>query len=302
MPSLMQQKAMQSAGMQTAIQRGFISRLWIVVTLLPLLCTAQMAYAAYGSVTQDSDIDPTIVKIDENAFLGEKIAADYALMDQNGTEFTTGDLLGKPLILALSYYTCDGACSALNSNLRMTLDGVDDWKLGKDYRVLTVSFDRHDTTEKLQTFMHKSGFADALPAGWRMATMKNPEDIKRLTDSMGFKFFWSPRDALFLHPSVYIMLSPEGRVTRYLYGASVAPEDIEFSITKAYGEELSPANVINFIVGACYSYNFKDGKYKVNIPLFVAAGGLIFGVGLIITGYTIMKHRRERDENKIVTV
>ena len=287
---------MQSTEMATGMKRGMISRLLPVFAFLLAVFWVETALAAYGNVTQNSDVDPSIVKIDEKAFLGEKIPAEYVLIDQDGSEFNLGDMLGKPLILALSYYTCDGACSALNTNLKLTLDGVDNWKLGQDYRVLTVSFDRHDTTARLQEFMHKTGFSE-VPDGWKMATFKDPENIKRLTDSLGYKFFWSPRDAIFLHPNVYIMLSPKSRVTRYLYGASIAPEDMGISITKAQGEEQSPANVINFLVGACYSYNYKDGKYAVNIPLFVAAGGLIFGMGTIAVGFSIMKSRREKNEN-----
>jgi len=290
----MRQLAMQPTGMAIGVRRGMVSRLVPALAFLLAVFWVEAALAAYGNVTQSSDVDPSIVKIDERVFLGEKIPADYVLIDQDGSEFNLGDMLGKPLILALSYYTCDGACSALNTNLRLTLDGVDDWKLGQDYRVLTASFDRNDTPAKLQDFMQKTGFTEELPAGWKMATFKDPENIKRLTDSVGYKFFWSPRDAIFLHPNVYIMLSPKGRVMRYLYGASIASDDMELSITKAQGEKQSPANVINFLVGACYSYNYKDGKYAVNIPLFVAAGGLIFGMGTIAVGFSIMKYRRDK--------
>ncbi len=267
-----------------------------------LFASAESAYAAYGNVTQDSQVDPRVVKIDEKQFLGEMIDPGYVLLDEQGREFRFGDMLGKPLILALSYYSCDGACPTLNRNLRETLGGVDRWTLGQDYQVLTLSFDRNDTTASIQEFMHHAGFKGDLPEGWSIATFKDPEDIKRFTNAIGYKYFWSPRDRMFLHPSVYIMLSPKGRVARYLYGASVGSSDLEISITKSYGEEISPSNVINFVLGACYSYNYKDGKYTINIPLFVAAGGLLFGVLLIIIGVTIMKRRRVKNENQIIHV
>jgi len=98
-----------------------------------------------------------------------------------------------------------------------------------------------------------------------------------------------------MHPNVYIMVSPKGRVTRYLYGANISGNDIDLSITKAIGEELSSANVINFLVGACYSYNYKDGKYKINIPIFVAAGGLIFGLSLMNGGFVVTRRRKRKE-------
>jgi len=253
------------------------------------------AYAAYGKVTQNSDVDPTIVKIEESDFLGVKIDKSYPMIDQHGKEFVLGDMLGtKPTILALSYYRCDGACSVLNRNLWNTLKEVEQWKIDRDFNVLTVSFDRHDDPAALKKFMEYAGFQDGLPSGWKMATLKNPEDIVKLTSSMGYKFFWSPRDAIFLHPNVYIMLSPKGRITRYLYGANISGNDMDISITKAKGETVSSANVINFLVGACYSYNYKDGKYKINYPLFVAAGALVFGLTLMFGGFAVTRRKRNR--------
>ena len=265
------------------------------VAFVVAMSFSTLAYAAYGKVTENSDVDPTIVKIKEVDFLGVKIDDTYQMIDQNGQEFAFGELFGtKPTILALSYYRCDGACSVLNRNLWNTLLETKQWQIGKDFNVVTVSFDPHDTPETLQKFMKIAGFGDGLPDGWRMTTMKNPEDIVKLTASMGYKYFWSPRDAIFLHPNVYIMLSPQGRVTRYLYGANISGQDMDISLTKALAEKISSANVINFIIGSCYSYNYKDGKYKINYPLFVAAGALIFGLTLMFGGFAVTKRKRNK--------
>jgi len=265
------------------------------ISFVLAMSISTVAYAAYGKVTENSDVDPTVVKIKESDFLGVMVEKDYRLIDQFGSEFSFQDLLGKPTILAMSYYRCDGACSVLNRNLWNTLQETTQWQIGKDFNVVTISFDPHDTPVTLKKFMRVAGFGDGLPNGWRMTTMKDPKDIMKLTGSMGYKFFWSPRDAIFLHPNVYIMLSPKGRVTRYLYGANISGKDMDISLTKAIGEKLSPANVINFIVGSCYSYNYKDGKYSINYPLFIAAGALIFGLMLIIGSFTHMKRRKRKE-------
>ena len=255
---------------------------------------AEQALAAYGNVNATSDVDPEVVKVKELDFLGVKVSGDYRLLDSTGREFTLKEFqAGKPMVLALSYYSCDGSCPVLNRNLRNTLSGVDDWELGKDFKVLTVSFDKHDTPETVQTFLDYSQFED-VPEGWAITTLKDGEDIKRLTDSIGYKFFWSPRDAMFLHPSVYVMLSPEGRVTRYLYGATISPEDLEISLTKALAGKTSEANVINFIVGACYSYNYEDGKYSINYPLFIALGALGMGLTMLAIGSFVLIRKRRR--------
>ncbi len=257
------------------------------------MLSPQEAQAAYGNVTEDSQIDPAIFEIKEGNFLGGKVSGDFLLQDAAGNSFRLGDMPAKPLILVLSYFTCDGACSVINRTLANTLKGVDRWQIGRDYNVLTVSFDRHDTPATMRAFMHKMGY-DNLPDGWRMATMKNRADIDRLAASIGFKFFWSPRDRIFLHPSVYTVLSPKGMITRYLYAGKVDADDVELAITKAMGGEISPANIIDFVVAACHSYNYKDGKYKLNIPLFVALGGLIGGVSLMVGGFIVAKRKRKR--------
>ena len=262
----------------------------IMLTVLP----GEKAWASYGNIPQNTHIDPELVRIDEKTYLGTKLTSDYVMQDADGNEFRLGELMGKPLILMLSYYNCDGVCPVLNKNLTATLAEVKRWRLGEDFNVLTVSFDRHDTPESLRMFMDHTGFASGMPAGRRMALLKNPEDIQKLTQSIGFKYFWSARDAMFLHPNVYTVLSPEGRVTRYLYGASISGQDMELSITKAYGNEITPANLINFVLGTCYSYNYEDGKYAVNYPLFIAFGSMMFGVSMIIGGSMIMKKKKRR--------
>jgi len=286
------------------------NRLWLFPMLaclfsvmgLGVTISPELAQAAYGNVTAESQIDPKIFQIREKDFLGGKVDGDYVLRDASGNSFKLGDLPAKPLILVLSYFTCDGACSVINRTLANTLKGIDRWKLGKDYNVLTVSFDQHDTPATMREFRKKMGF-EQLPQGWRMATMQNRKDIDRLAGSIGFKFFWSPRDRIFLHPSVYTVLSPTGQITRYLYAGKVDADDVELAITKAMSGEISPVNIIDFVVAACHSYNYKDGKYKLNIPLFVAIGGLIAGVTLMVGGFLITKRKRDRlRKDMVVTI
>lgn len=267
-------------------------RLLMLSLLFATLWAADPADAAYGTVSP-SHVDPEIMKINEQQYLGVSLDSDYRLIDSAGKEFSLAEMSGKPYLLVLSYYDCDGACSLINKNLKNTLSQVDAWTLGKDFRVLTVSFDRNDTPETLQMFLHHAGFVDGLPDGWRMAMLKDPADIERLTGSVGYKFFWEPRDRVFLHPNVYLMVSPEGRVVRFLYGSTISAQDVEYSITKAFGNELSASNVINFILGACYSYNYKDGKYSLNYPLFIALGSLVIGIVGLIWGSIVMRQRAE---------
>ena len=269
---------------------------YLVLSLaLWLLAWPGYLQAAHGNVSQSTRIDPKLLRIDEGKHLGAKIDGNYRLRDERGNLFTLGDMLGKPLLVVLSYYSCDGACPTINRNLKETLTGVKDWELEKDYRVLTLSFDRHDNSQRLRIFMQHAGFGEQAPNGWRIALFSETAEITRFTQALGYSYFWSPRDALFMHPNVYILLSAEGRVMRYLYGTSIDSKDMGIAITKASANETAPANIANFLLATCYSYNFQDGKYSVNYPLFIAVGSLLLGVVMILTGAIAMKRRRRRE-------
>ena len=119
-----------------------------------VLCSAfaiSTAKAQYNRVPE-SYIDPSTFQIDEQKVLGVKVDKNLALIDESGQPFTLGDKLGKPLILVLSYYTCDGRCSIINADLRDRLEGVTDIKMGEDFEVLTISFDKQGNLEKLGVF------------------------------------------------------------------------------------------------------------------------------------------------------
>ena len=131
--------------------------------------------------------------------------------------------------------------------------------------------------------------------GWTFAMLENAEDIKAFTGSLGFNFFWSPRDRTFFHPGVFIITSPIGRVTRYLYALSNEPQDVDIAIVEARMEKMraTPKELLNLAVSLCYSYNFKEGRYTINYPLFIAVGSLFFGVVLFAVAMVVF-HRRRR--------
>lgn len=283
------------AGSSSSLAKGIRLFALMLSLMLWVLVVPGAALAMHGNSQQPTQVGPEQLRIDEGKYLGSKIAGDYRLRDANGKSFTLGDMLGKPLVIVLSYYNCDGACTSMNRNLRETLAGMEEMEMEQDYRVLTLSFDRHDNSQRLHKFMQHAGFEQQAPKGWRLALFKETTDITRFTEALGYRHFWSPRDALFLHPNVYILLSAEGQVMRYLYGASIDSKEMELAITKAYHHEATPANVVNFLLATCYSYNYQDGKYAINYPLFIAVGILLFGATIAVIVTVSIKRRRRRE-------
>ncbi len=243
----------------------------------------------------ESTIDPKVVAIDERAHLGTRIDGRFRLRDASGRVFALADYRGKPLILLFSYYRCDGLCGTINRHLQTLIDGVERFRPGEDFRVLTVSFDRQDDVNAMAAFRQRNHLAGR--PGWTLAILDNPDDILPLTASVGVRFFWSYRDRVFVHPNAFIFVSPQGRVVRYLYGTLVTPKDVELALIDANWETISTSGkLIDILAGVCFSYNFKEGRYTINIPLFAGLGALLLGIVLVATSFLVAKkklHRRE---------
>ncbi len=270
-------------------------RRFISAFLLGCALAAAPAMAQYGRVPE-SDIDPSLFQIDETTFLGAKSNGAIPFVDGGGREFLLADMLDKPLVLVLSYYTCDGTCSVINAQFRDLLAGLSRVEAGKDFRILTLSFDKNDTTESLAEFRRQLEEEGPLDPSWTFATFKNPGQIKPFTDNIGYKYFWSPRDRTFYHPGVFLFLSPEGRLIRVLYAASTETKDVELAVLDSKVGQFRPSEIVNFAVSLCYSYNYKEGKYTFNIPLFVAAGSLLVGVSLFSVFFLVCRRRRKLQE------
>lgn len=244
-----------------------------------------------------SSIDPAIMQIDESKHLGQPMAPATAFTDERGQPFAMGDVLGKPVILVLSYYGCDGTCPTVNLNLSAALDQVKRFQIGRDFRVLTVSFDRNDTPQTAAAFLAKARppKADAAPEGWRFAVLRTPEPeaTTRFAGSVGFNFFWSRVDKTFLHPNVLVFLTPEGRVARYIYGTRMDARNIELALIDADWGRISESGsaVFDMITGACFSYNYSEGRYQPNYALFAGIGALLFGLGAMSLGF--LAYRRQ---------
>ncbi len=269
-----------------------------------LACAACVAAAVFSSAITAkgasaqyfrrpaSDLDPKIMRIDEKAVLGAQIDANTILIDPDGREFRWGAVLGKPLILVLSYFTCDGSCSIINGTLAELLKDVRIVSPGEDFHILTLSFDSHDTLATTGAFRKHFDLTDRLASNWTFATFKNEADLKAETEKIGFKFFWSPEDRVFLHPGAFLFFSPEGRLVRVLYQEAISARDIELAVLDAKQGQLRPGEIINFALSLCYSYSYRDGKYVLSIPIIVGLGALGAGLATLFGSMLIYKSSR----------
>jgi len=250
-----------------------------------------------------STLDPGVVRIDEAKFLGTPLDGSFVLLDDKGNEFTLADQMGKPLILLFSYYTCDGVCETLNKYLAKRLTELKQTEPGRDYRALTISFDKNDNVNSLSHFsQHKVGVPENLKDRWTLSVMKNPEDIKSLTKSMGIRYFWSSRDKVFVHPNAFVFVTPKGRIARYLNGAEFTVDDLNLALIDADWEKISHAGkIIDILAGVCFSYNFEEGKYTLNIPLLVGVSSLLSGIFITLFAFRVKINKKKNQEYETCT-
>jgi protein SCO1/2 len=268
---------------------------WLAALLAAAVLAAGAARAEYGRVP-DSHIDPAALEIDQSRFLGTPLAPDLALVAEDGRPFELGELLGKPVLLLFSYYSCDGACPTVNRRLAEAIAGAKRFRAAEDYQVLTLSFDRKDTPAGARRFVQVLGADAAATRAWRFALFADGSDIKRVAESVGYRFFWSVRDRVFVHPNVLIVLSPEGRVARYLPSWTIAPRDIELALIEADWNRITASTrLLDIAAGICFSYNFKEGRYVLNAPLFIAAGSLTLGFASVIAGFAVFRRSRRKE-------
>ncbi len=204
------------------VRKGYLAIGFVFAILLG--CCSQ----AQGDLI--SEKDEREIGIKER--LGETIPLDLSFYDETGKVVQFGSLIDKPTILSLTYYSCSNLCDNISSAVAGLLGRLQS-EPGKDYSVITVSFDERDTPadalQKKGDFIKEIGrpFPEK---EWRFLT-GNSENITRLSDSVGFKFLREGDG--FRHPAALIVLSPKGRIIRYLYGTTYLPFDVLMALSEA---------------------------------------------------------------------
>jgi protein SCO1/2 len=230
---------------------------------------------------------PPFIGLDER--LGRYVPLDLSFQDEDGKPVQLRQIIRRPTILALVYFHCPNVCSLLLQNLSQTLNQLPA-DPGEDYQALAISFDETETPnlalqrKKVYLQMIQKPFpSDA----WRFLT-GDKETIHQLTDAVGFHFKRAGED--FEHPVTLIILSPEGKIIRYLYGADPLPFDLKMALVEASQGRIGPA--IAKVVRFCFSYDPKANKLVFNMLRVTGTVTLLFAV--LFVGFLVFKGRKQR--------
>ncbi|MBI3400850.1 MAG: SCO family protein [Acidobacteria bacterium] len=230
------------------------------------------------------------IGFDQN--LDQLIPLDVPFRDESGRTVKIGDYFGgKPVVLVFAYYDCPMLCTLVINGLSGALN-VLSMDPGKDFEIVTVSFDPRDTpataAAKKAFYLERYRRAGASES-WHFLSGDQPS-IERLTKAAGFRYVWDKESKQFAHPTGVIVLTPEGRLARYLFGIEYGPRDLRYALIEASNGRVG--TMVDQILLYCYHYDPMTGRYGLVIMRALRVAGVV--TVLLIGTFIIVMVRRER--------
>ena len=215
----------------------------------------------------------------ERATVGTNVP-DVRLFDSSGRTFKLKDIIDdKPLVISMIYTRCTSACSVVTDSLRTAVAGTNG--LGKDFNVISVSFDTRDKPENLESFRKKFGFDSKT---WIVASGEEDE-IKKLVTAVDFRYVYDPSSDEFLHPNFSVVLTPDGRISKYVYGMTPRVRDLKLSVLEAKKGSSSFSLADGFFL-KCFRFNPATKTWNVEwyflLNIFIGVTSIIF---MILWGF-----------------
>jgi protein SCO1 len=229
---------------------------------------------------------PRLENVGIEQHLDAQVPPDLTFRDETGKIVKLGDYFGrKPLILNLVYYTCTMLCGEALAGLASAMRLVK-FDVGNEFDVVTVSFDPRETPEmataKKKDYVGRYGRANAA-AGWHFLTGE-PDSINALTNAIGFQYQYDAKTNQYAHATAIMVLTPQGRISRYFYGVDFPPKDLRMGLVEASQGKIG--NTVDAVLLFCYHYDPETGKYGAMVAnilrLAAAATILIMGTFLFI--------------------
>lgn len=228
--------------------------------------------------------------------LDAQVPLDLVFRDEHGKAVKLGDYFqeGKPVILTLVYFECPMMCTQVLNGLVDTLKKVN-LQPGQDFEMVTVSFDPGETPElaagKKNTYVQQYGRKGAAE-GWHFLT-GDEASIKRLTSSVGFRYVYYEQSDQFAHASGIMVLTPEGRTSRYFYGIAYPPQDVRLGLVEASQNKIG--SLVDQVLLLCYHYDPTTARYGFVIMSALRLAGAFTVLLLALSiGWMLLRERRRR--------
>jgi protein SCO1 len=280
-----------------------MTRIHILFTGM-ILATAAAASAQMGGTTTagykrepgmaSSTMPAPLREIGFDQNIGQRLALDARVIDETGRSTAISEYFGRrPVILLFAYYSCPMLCTQVVSGLASAV-GVLSLQPGRDFDVVVVSFDPRDTPATARA--KKAQFLDRYKAP-RAASSTHfltagKASIDALTKTAGFRYVWDAPTGQFAHPTGIIVVTPDGRMARYLFGIEYGPRDLRLALVEASdGKVGSPVDTLLLY---CYHYDPMTGRYGVAIlrTLRIAGASTVLALGTFV--FVMLRREKTR--------
>jgi protein SCO1/2 len=254
--------------------------MFVAIVLLASSAFAQMM--SKGITSPPANVrPPKLENVGIEQHLDGQVPTDIAFRDETGKNVKLGDYFGrKPIILDLAYYNCTMLCGEVLLGLTGAMKMVS-FNLGEEYDVITVSFDPKDTPElgaaKKKEYVQRYGRQGA-QQGWHFLTGQ-PDAINALTKAVGFQYQYDPKINQYAHATAIMVLTPQGKISRYFYGVDFPPKDLRLGLVEASQNKIG--SPVDAILLYCYHYDPATGKYGAIVSNILQLGA---GITILILG------------------
>lgn len=224
--------------------------------------------------------------------LNQQIPLELEFIDENGQPVHLQQYFGeKPVVLTLVYYQCPMLCSQVLNGLTSSLN-VLKFNVGREFNVVTVSFDPRDTpataSDTKKRFLQRYRRPGS-EQGWHFLTGKK-DQIDALAQAVGFRYAWDPEIQQYAHASGIMLLTPDGHVAQYYYGIEYAPRDLKLGIIQTSQGKIG--SLVDQMLLYCYHYDPSRGKYGAAIFNILRISAL--ASVLVLGGFMFLMFRRDR--------
>lgn len=230
------------------------------------------------------------IGVDEQ--LDAELPLNLTFTNEMGRTVKLRDLIipGKPAILQLSYFGCPMLCDLVSKGMLASMQDLD-LEMGKDFSVINLSFDKRETRN--DAFLKKKGYTDhytrpGAGSGWHFLVGDEPT-VHAVTSAVGFKYKWLTDQQQFSHPAVLIVITPQGHVSRYLYGVQFPKDTLRLSLVEAADGKIG--STIDKVLLVCMNYDAKSGTYKLAMGVMRLGGAF---TALVLGSWILWMIRKER--------
>jgi len=256
------------------------------------LAGASLTVLIAVSGAADDRLPPALRGVGLEQHLDAALPLELPFRDETGSAVRLGDYFGRgPVILALVYYECPMLCTEVLNGLVKSL-GVLSFEVGKDLSVVAVSFEPRDTpalaAAKKASVLARYGRAQTA-AGWHFLVGDEPV-IAQLAETVGFHYAWDAANRQYAHATAIMLVTPDGRLSRYLYGVEYSPRDLRLGLVEASANRIG--SLVDQVLLFCFHYDPAVGKYGAVVMNLVRLGGVatVLALGTAI----VVLRRRER--------